>query len=281
MTYAEALRIGTDTLSEAGIENSSTEAAMFLCSAIQKDRAHIYTHPFYKISEGQIEVFTKNIKRRAKRMPAQYILGRQEFMSLDFCVNPAVLIPRPETEFLVEAAILHLGDRKASILDVGTGSGCIAISVAYYRRQCRAVAADISAEALKVAALNADKAGVSDRVELVNSDLFKNLKGRTFDVILSNPPYIPTGDIAKLEPEVRLNEPYEALDGGTDGLDTIRDIIRGAPAFLNKNGLLAIEIGKGQSGAVQKMMEEFFRDIEVIEDLQRIPRVLKGTKRGK
>ncbi len=279
MTYAEAIRFGTDTLSKAGIEDPSTEAAMFLCSAIQKDRAHIYTHPLYEINEVEIELFTENIKKRAEHIPAQYILGRQEFMSLDFYVNPAVLIPRPETELLVEAAILHLGDRKASVLDIGTGSGCIAISIANYQRQCRVVATDISGEALKVAALNAEKADVSDRVELVNSNLFKNLTGRKFDVILSNPPYIPTGDIPKLDPEVRSYEPAEALDGGADGLDAIISIINEAPAFLNKGGLLAIEIGIGQSEAVQKMMKDSFENIEVINDLQRIPRVLKGRIR--
>ena len=162
MTYAEAIRFGTDTLSKAGIEDPSTEAVMFLCSAIQKDRAHIYTHPLYEINKGEIKLFTENIRRRAEHMPAQYILGRQEFMSLDFYVNPAVLIPRPETELLVEAAILHLGERQANVLDIGTGSGCIAISVAYYQRQCRVVATDISAEALKVAALNVDNACVTE-----------------------------------------------------------------------------------------------------------------------
>jgi release factor glutamine methyltransferase len=172
-----------------------------------------------------------------------------------------------------------LGERQANVLDIGTGSGCIAISVAYYQRQCRVVATDISAEALKVAALNADNAGVTDRVELVNSNLFKNLAGRKFDVILSNPPYIPTGDIHKLDPEVRSYEPFKALDGGADGLDAIRSIIDEAPAFLNKGGLLAIEIGIGQSEDVRKIMKDSFENIEIIKDLQRIPRVLVGRIR--
>ena len=279
MTYAEAIGFGAAILAKAGIENPSSEAAMFLCSAVYKDKAYIYSHPLHELSEGETGIFTDNIFKRAGHVPAQYLLGRQEFMSIIFQVNSSVLIPRPETELLAEAALLHLADRDAKVLDIGTGSGCLAVSIAYHNKRCRVTAADISKEALKIAAINAAEAGVADRVEFVCSNLFDNLKRRSFDVILSNPPYIPTGDLPELDSEVRLHEPSIALDGGSDGLDIIRRLIREAPPFLNPGGLLAIEIGINQSEAVQKLFTASFSEIGIIKDFQGIPRIIKGKKR--
>jgi release factor glutamine methyltransferase len=212
-------------------------------------------------------------------MPVAYITGVREFMSLDFFVRPGVLIPRPETELLAETVIDFVkesGAPSVSILDLGTGSGCIAVSLAYYIGNCRVTAVDISEEALEVAQLNAEKNMVAGKIEFLRGDFFEPLRGSKFDIIASNPPYIPSGDIAGLGADVRDFEPVAALDGGADGLDFHRKIIREAKNYLTKNGFLVLEAGRGQADAIARLMNDYYHGIKVYGDIQGIPRVVAG-----
>ncbi|MDD4494204.1 MAG: peptide chain release factor N(5)-glutamine methyltransferase [Eubacteriales bacterium] len=284
MTFSNALKTGASVLNRAGVDSPALEAIILFCGLFDLDKVFVYSHPENEIFDEQYLTFTKAISERASGTPAQYILGTQEFMSLDFIVSPAVLIPRPETELLVETAMEFIG--KASVkngpevLDIGTGSGCIAVSIAHYLKNCRVTAADISPACLEIARLNSEKHGVSERIEFIISDLFKNLPGRKYDVILSNPPYIPTHDISTLQMEVREHEPIGALDGGADGLKAINSIIEKAPAHLKNGGMLALEIGIGQEEKVGKLMNESFASVRIKKDLQGIPRVMTGIKRA-
>jgi release factor glutamine methyltransferase len=221
------------------------------------------------------------VERRAAREPMAYIIGRQEFWGLSFDVSPATLIPRPETELIVDAALERFGDRftALTVLDVGTGTGCLAVSIAVERPSALVVASDISADALGVAARNADQHGVSDRIEFIRSDLFERISGR-FDLIVSNPPYVAGRDRDSLPPEVRDHEPAEALFGGADGLDVIRRLLTDAPRFLNDGGSLVFEFGFGQAEALEQLIAASpgLTMVAVKGDLQGIPRIAIVTR---
>jgi len=283
MVLRDALNKGVEALRRANIEAPVVEAGVMLCSVLGCDRVYLYSHNDRILSEGEQARFFEMIRRRTEGMPVQYITGHQEFMSLDFMVKPGVLIPRQDTELLVEAVIKHAESqisknnlRQIRILDIGTGSGCIAVSLAYYIKDSRITAVDISEEALEIARVNAVINGVGDRVTFLKSDIFSCLeKSRDrFDIIVSNPPYIPTGDISGLQAEVRDYEPSIALDGGCDGLDFYRAVIKEAPAFLEPGGFLAFEVGYNQAGAVSAMMDVGFSNIQVYKDLSGIDRVV-------
>ncbi len=286
MTLREALRKGTDILKSANIEAPAVDAGVLLCHVIEKDRAYMYTHGERMLGPAVEEEYMKMIGRRAQGQPVQYITGHQEFMGLEFRVNAHTLIPRADTETLVESVLKHTKELahisdEIHIMDIGTGSGCIAVSLAHYCPQCRVTAVDISPDALAVAGENSERLGTSDRVEFVRSNLFEELRNKPelicrFEIIVSNPPYIRKADIRELQIEVREYEPMGALDGGWDGLEFYRAITEGSSGFLKKGGLLAFEVGYDQAADVAEIMRHTFKDIRIVKDLSGIDRVVMG-----
>jgi len=292
MTLKEVLKKGTAILENANIETPALDAGVIMCYVLNCDRVYLHTHGDRALTEVEIGAFIECVYKRAKNMPVSYITGYREFMSLNFKVNPHVLIPRPETELLVEWAVKYAdelrtrkdyGGKNISILDIGTGSGCIAVSLAYYIADCRVVAVDVSDRALEVAGFNAANIGVPEKVELLKSDLFSRLDRQKskyrFDIIVSNPPYIPQEQIGTLQREVAGYEPLSALAGGMDGLDFYRNIADKACEYLKPYGMLAFEVGYNQAGAVCSIMEKKFCDLHVIRDLSGIDRVVSGRTR--
>lgn len=278
MKVSEALRKGIGILNAAKIEAPAVDAGVMLCHVLQCDRTWLYSHPEGELDIPALERYSFLLSKRCAGMPVQYITGKQEFMGLSFQVDQSVLIPRPDTEILVEA-VIALGKRKRrplKILEIGTGSGCIAVSIAYYLKNCFIMAADISEKALEVARMNALKYHVSGRIEYIRSNLFERIEMSGFDVVLSNPPYVRRSEIPGLQREVRDFEPGLALDGGEDGLDFYKAIIKKAPSYLNLQGSLAFEVGIHQARDVARLMKEGFRDIAVKKDLAGIERVVVG-----
>lgn len=233
-----------------------------------------------KGKEAVLDVDLKKIeeysKRRISGEPLQYILGTQEFMGLEFRVNPSVLIPRGDTEILVEHILEHFGGKPINVLDLCTGSGCIAISLAHFNKNALVTAVDISPDAIECAKENARILGVSDRVSFRVDDIFSMDFFGKFDLIVSNPPYIESEIIPTLSGTVKDFEPLSALDGGADGLRFYRYITKIAPRLLNKNGLLAFEIGYNQKDAVVSILEDSFCNINTIKDYGNCDRVVSG-----
>lgn len=275
-SIAESLIKAGSILAANGVAEPRREAVSLLMLAMERDRTFLYAHPESALSSDELKNFDSLVQRRAKREPLQYISGVQEFYGLDFEVTPDVLIPRPETELLVERSIEILSHRSDKrFCEVGTGSGCIAVSILRRVAGSSAVGLDVSHEALVIARRNADKHDVGDRLRLSESDLFSALADEKFDLILSNPPYVPDGDITRLQPEVRDFEPRLALMGGPDGLSVIRGIVTHAPRFLRPGGVLLMEIGLDQSEKVVEMFDlSRWRSPELFPDLQGIPRLL-------
>lgn len=240
-------------LSARGVENSRLEAEWLLCAATGLDRVGLYLNYDKPLSDTELAAYRSMVARRAKREPLQHILGSQEFCGLDFEVSADVLIPRHDTEILVSQAVSLMPDAR-TVLDIGTGSGCIAVSLGMRLPAATITATDISIAALAVARRNIDKHRIV--VELLQGSLFEPVKGRSFDLIVSNPPYIPTADIACLEPEVRDHDPYSALNGGKDGMDMYRILIPSAMPHLNKSGWLLLEVGQGQAADVAEIFNE-------------------------
>lgn len=259
------------------VEQPRREAALLLGEVLRLSEAQLYARADDDVPEPAAVSYGQLIRRRADRIPVAYLLGRREFHGRSFAVDPRVLIPRPETEHLVEAA-LHCIDDGGRVLDVGTGSGCIAVTLALERPGSRIVATDLSPGALAVAAANCRGHGVADRVRLVRADLLSALRPGAFDVVVSNPPYIDVGEWPSLMPEVRDHEPPEALLAG-DGLDFYRRLFA-AGGFLDAGQRLLLEIGKGQLDAVRELAERDGFDVEwVVADLAGIPRVVRLRRR--
>jgi release factor glutamine methyltransferase len=234
-------------LQAAGVPEPRREAGSLLSFVIGKDRTFLISHAEDLLDETEVDRFREAVLRRAEGEPLQYITGVQDFYGREFRVTPDVLIPRPETELLVEAGLqLIAGTTRPLVCDVGTGSGCIALTLLCERTDARAVALDVSEAALKVAAQNAQRLGVGERVELKISDCFSGLERTTFDLIVSNPPYVAAGALAGLQREVRDHEPLVALSPGADGLSIIRGLLQDGAAFLNAGGHLIMEIGFDQ-----------------------------------
>lgn len=266
---------------EKGVENPRLDAEVLLSHILQCDRLYLYVHFDQPLEERELAAFREAVKKRAARVPIAYITGSKEFMGLDFKVTSAVLIPRPDTEILVEAALKRLAAADSpQILDIGTGSGAICISIVAALPSARGISVDISPEALVVAEANAERHQVKDRLTFCQGDLFEPVRGQVFTAILSNPPYIPEADIAGLTPEVR-QEPNQALVGGIDGLDFYRRIIRDGRNYLASGGFIAMEVGIGQAQAVAAMAEEtgFFKVSEIIKDYGGIERVVVLTEK--
>lgn len=249
-TTLKVLAWTKDYLAGKGVENARLEAEWLLCDALDLDRVGLYLNFDKPLSDAELTTFRQMVARRAKREPLQHILGTQEFMGLEFKVSPAVLIPRHDTETLLQEA-LRVAPNAARALDIGTGSGCVAISLAKNLPEATVVSVDILAAALELAAQNGALNGV--QVDFRLGSIFEPVAGERFDLIVSNPPYIPTADLAGLEPEVRDFEPRTALDGGADGLDFYRQIIALTPEHLTARGWLLVEIGIGQGEQVKEL----------------------------
>lgn len=281
MTIEDALKIGYLELNAASVPEPRTEAKLLLQHAAGRGRSFIVAHPEYVLTEGESAAYLAFVGRRALREPFQYIVGRQEFYGADLIVTPDVLIPRPETEILVERAIELLNTFRAPrFLEIGVGSGCISVSILKNVTAATAVGIDISTAALKVAASNAEILGVADRLKLLRSDLFDSVEPDLFDLIVSNPPYVPAREMAALQPEVREHEPRTALTDEGDGLSVISRIIAGSFERLLPGGSLLIEIGHGRSNEVAKMLDPILWPESRFEpDLQGIPRVAIARRR--
>ena len=263
-------------LDASGISEPRLDAGVLMTHVIERDRAFIITHTDDPITEQQLKQFEEFVSRRAQGEPLQYITGHQEFFKLDFEVTPDVLIPRPETELIVEAVLdLFQTDTQFTFSDVGTGSGCLAISILNEFPQARGIAIDTSEHALQVAQLNAERHHLANRLRLVQSDLFAAMYvNDTFDLIVSNPPYVSDAEMDWLQREVQ-REPRTALVAGPDGLSVIRRLLADAPNHLNQDGYLIFEFGINQERAILELVDRgIWKLIEVRNDLQQIPRTM-------
>jgi release factor glutamine methyltransferase len=294
------LEAATQRLTAAGCDMPRLDAEVLLAYALQQDRTWLYTHPQFPLDDNQVNSFETLLRRREQREPVAYIVGVKEFFGLGFEVNPRVLIPRPETELLVETALHISGWRmadgrwrmangespisnfqskiqnpKSKIVDVGTGSGCIAISLAKNLPEATFLAIDASAEALQLARRNAERHGVADRITFLQGDLLQPLTSAV-DLIVSNPPYVSSPELAAAMPEVSRFEPHLALDGGPDGLDVIRRLLAQAREKLNPGGALLVEIGSAQGQAVEQLARLPFptANIQIEQDLAGLDRLL-------
>ncbi|MCR5655234.1 MAG: peptide chain release factor N(5)-glutamine methyltransferase [Lachnospiraceae bacterium] len=300
MRYDEVYQKGVQKLKDGGIAEAKLEAAIFLEEVCHTSRSDLYAHPEREVSEEEYNNYVNYLKIRLTRKPLQAIIGKQNFMGMEFYVNPSTLIPRQDTEFLVECVLEELHDGM-HILDLCTGSGCILISLMRYSNHCGGVGTDISEEALTAAVENAErllqkdpengqfddvavsleealKPTTEDSVQFLCTDLFTDLPDKEkFDIIVSNPPYIATAEIAKLEPEVKDYDPIAALDGGESGLDFYERIIDEAGNHLVKGGWIYFEIGYDQGEAVKEMLiAKGFCDVEVRKDYAGRDRVALG-----
>ena len=274
MKYSKLYEFGCLQLKAADISDWKTAARLLLEFACGTDFNFLYINPDFEVSEDKETLYKEYIDKRLTHVPVQHITGTQCFMGLDFKVTPDVLVPRPDTEILVEEVLKDLHDGM-KILDMCTGSGCILLSLLKYSNDCTGQGVDISPEALKVARENAENLGITS-AEFIESDLFQNVSGK-FDILVSNPPYIKTSEIKTLMPEVRVHDPYIALDGHDDGVYFYRKILEDSPEFLNRGSLIAFEIGNDEGEAVFKLMEEAgLKNIEVIKDYGGNDRVVKG-----
>ncbi len=276
MTFREAEQKGEKLLESAGIADAKIDAWLLLEMVAKIDRSFYFTHANAFVEPEVLNEYERVLEKRAEHVPLQYITGEQEFMGMTFKVNSNVLIPRQDTEVLVEEVLKAL-EPGMEVLDVCTGSGCILLSILKNAPTVRGTGSDVSKQALLVAKENARLHGLE--AEWVRGNLFDNVSGR-FDVIVSNPPYIPQAQIPTLMPEVQLFEPLAALDGGVDGLDFYRRIAALAPEYLKEDGLLFFEIGCDQAEDVRRIMTESgFAELSVEKDLAGLERVVKGRLR--
>jgi release factor glutamine methyltransferase len=277
MTLSQALTEATAQLaaSEHLRDQARRDAELLLLHTLQISRVTLLAHPTRELTAAQQTSYANTIRRRLNHEPIQYIIGQQEFYGLNFNVTPAVLIPRPETEHLVEAILKLLRpNQPLKIADIGTGSGAIAIALSVHLPQAAITALDISTDALAIARTNATEHHVADRIRFLQSDLLSAVgrEAETFDAIVSNPPYIPTSDRATLHPQVRNHEPATALFAGATGLDIYGRLIPEARTALKPGGLLALEIGHGQQADLTRLLATW-QEVSFLNDLQQIPRV--------
>lgn len=283
MVIQELLKWGIDALNGIEYSNPQQETRLILSQLLGVDRSYLYAHGDQVVSLEDQDKFIQIIERRKSGEPLQYILGTQEFMGIDFKVSKGVLIPRGDTELLVDRIIKFIDeefeDETYRMLDIGVGSGAIALSTAYHRPKGDILGVDISKEALKVAEENRKNIGL-DNVRFMESDLFSSIGEEyleSFNIIASNPPYIPEGEKETLQREVRTHEPALALFGGEDGLDYYRKITSQAMKFLASEGLLIFEIGAGQGPDVAGILKgNGFKAVTVIKDLEKRDRIVTG-----
>ena len=279
MTYRECYEQGCRTLQAAGIEEAALDARLLLEAVCGTDRNDLLVHGEQPVSPEAEEKYLNWIRQRAEHIPLQQLTGEQDFMGLTFSVNEHVLIPRQDTEILVEEVLKELHDGMR-VLDMCTGSGCILLSLLHYSNDCEGLGVDLSAEALEVAGRNVLKVLTPEKAEhahFLQSDLFEKVEGK-FEIIVSNPPYIASAEVEKLMPEVRDHEPRMALDGTEDGLYFYRRIIEEAGKHLVSSGMLFFEIGYDQGQAVSELMRtEGYCDVQVVQDYAGLDRVVFGT----
>lgn len=279
MTYRECYEQGCRTLQAAGIEEAALDARLLLEAVCGTDRNDLLVHGEQPVAPEAEEKYFGWIGKRAGRIPLQQLTGEQDFMGLTFTVNENVLIPRQDTEILVEEVLKELHDGMR-ILDMCTGSGCILLSLLHYSNDCEGLGVDLSAEALEVAGRNVLKVLTPEKAEhahFLQSDLFEKVEGK-FEIIVSNPPYIASAEVEKLMPEVRDHEPRMALDGTEDGLHFYRRIIEEAGKHLVSSGMLFFEIGYDQGQAVSELMRtEGYCEVQVVQDYAGLDRVVFGT----
>lgn len=279
MTYRECYEKGSRILNEAGIEEFTLDARLLLEAVCGTNRNDLLVHGEQPVEPEAEEKYFGWIGKRAGRIPLQQLTGEQDFMGLTFTVNENVLIPRQDTEILVEEVLKELHDGMR-ILDMCTGSGCILLSLLHYSNDCEGLGVDLSAEAMEVAGRNVLKVLTPEKAEHVHflqSDLFEKVEGK-FEIIVSNPPYIASAEVDRLMPEVRDHEPRMALDGTEDGLEFYRRIIAEAGQYLVSSGMLFFEIGYDQGQAVSELMRtEGYCDVQVVQDYAGLDRVVFGT----
>lgn len=267
---SEAINISFNILKQS-VQSARCEAELLTAYVLKKDRLYLALHKDEPMDDVNLGILKNISAQRADAKPLSYITGTKEFMSLEFNVNENVLIPRPETEELVQLVIdlcTEFKDRDLKIIDLCTGSGAICCSLAYYLKNAFCLGVDISKDAIDTAKGNAEKLGVSERTDFIVSDVLKPLDFEDkFDIVVSNPPYIESDVIKYLDDTVKNYEPHLALDGGGDGLDFYREIIKNIDSLLKKKGMLYFEIGYNQGEALKKLLEEKFYNIKIIKDL--------------
>ncbi len=280
LTYQQALLETSARLRDAGSSTPELDAMLLLVKATGKNKIHLYTYPKMSINNEVYNIFEELVGRREKAEPMAYILGEKEFWDITLQVNSGVLIPRPDTEILVEAVLENIADKNKplKICDLGTGSGAIVLSLLNSLPNATAIGADISDTALTCATNNSKTIGLADRVRFINSCWFDNIAENGFDIIVSNPPYIPSADMAGLMRDVIHYEPSLALDGGDDGLTAYREIIKSAPDKLVVDGFLGLEVGVNQADDVANLMKQSgnWHNIKTHKDLAGIERVVCG-----
>jgi len=279
MTIEEFINEIITVFKKVGIENPQLEAEILATHILSVDRTYLFVHKDEELDDKVLLASAALINERCKRRPLQYVMGTADFCGINLAVDERVLIPRPETEELVALGLNYLKDVKnPEIYDLCTGSGCIASVFAEKRPDAKITASELSPKAFMLASVNCRK---YSNIKVLRGDLFAALKEKQqFDLIASNPPYIPTSDIEKLDPEVKDFEPKMALDGGKDGLDIVRRILDEAPAYLNENGVIIMEIGDEQGPETFKIaqMSGKYREAEIIRDMQGKDRIFKAKK---
>jgi len=284
-TIGQASKNISKLFKNKGIKNSERETEILLSYSLEMSRSEIYLNSNRVLKDIEKKQLEKKIQKRIDKIPLQYITEHQEFMGMDFLIEKGVLIPRPETEILVEEVIKRLKNYKYSnnlkVVDLGTGTGIIAVSIAKFIEEIIIYATDISKKSLQVALKNAQKHYCKDKIIFIQGDLFKPFIGRieknSLDGIISNPPYINSYDFKSLPPEIKNNEPKIALSGGIDGLDYYRKIIRKSPYYLKKSGFVALEVGAGQAKEVKELIlkeHNFKQNVEIFKDYSGIERVV-------
>ncbi len=283
-TYRELYEEGRRILEQAGLPDAALDARLLLEEVCGTNLQALLVFPDRRISEEEERQYRAFLQRRKDREPTAMILGEWDFMGLTFRLNRSTLIPEQDTEVLVETALEELRARKLTeaplrILDLCTGSGCILLSLLHELRKATGLGTDLSEEALEAARENAKALGLSDRAGLRQGDLWEPVGEEQFDLIVSNPPYIPTGVIPTLEPEVRCGEPYAALDGGADGMVFYRRILTEAARHLKPSGIIIVESGFDEAGAIAQLMEDQnLRGIRIVKDYGGLDRVVKAER---
>ena len=284
MTVLEALQRSTEFLTRKGVDSPRLQAELLLAGVLNLPRMQLYLRFDQALADADVERYRQWVMRRGQREPLQHILGSTSFCGVEIAVDRSVLVPRPETELLAEQGWLFLNglgsDAKPAALDFGTGSGCLAITLALKSPPAQVYAVDLSADALELARQNAVTSGVAERIRFFQGDGFAALPSDArFDLIVSNPPYIPTAEIGTLQPEVRDYDPRGALDGGADGLDFYRRIACEAAPFLKNGGRLMLEFGDGQAEAVRGLFEHQNWIVEhILPDYTQRPRIMMARK---
>jgi release factor glutamine methyltransferase len=286
MNLRQALRGALQQLATAQVPSASTTAEVLLMHVLERDRTFLYAHPEAELSVEQERAYRHLLRQRAAGHPTQYLTCRQEFWGLPLHVEPGVFIPRPETEHVVEVALQIVRERMskadARIVDVGTGTGCIALALAKELPEAHITAVDVSEDALRLARHNAEALGLATRVQFLHSDLlevFTSHESRPFDLIVSNPPYVSPDQAAQLPREVREHEPPAALFSPGDGLEVTRRLIGQAQQLLVPSGALVLELGYNMAARARSLLGDAWTNIEITDDLRGIPRVLAAQRK--